>query len=401
MGWGDSVSPCEDKGDASKGHSTKCISDVQRHSEQVEENVKDECCASKGFPNPKKRRRNEKYQKFSDIIGHHHVKLRLKEALLPIALPSHIADSVLKGIRANPTSIFMYGPPGCGKTELAKALAGEAEAAFLPVGPSDVLSKFVGESEASIRSIFKKAIQEAHHMNSKCAILFFDEIDALGQARGGTPNMSQGGGDGCSRRVLAELLIQLNQISCDYGSMDQRNDSVGKSCEKSFSTIDETSRTLQKRVRIIVVAATNRPEDCDAALVRRFSIRVVVGLPSQHDRRRIIKRFLKGIESNISKGQFEDIASATNGWSGADLEHLTREAVMAPVRECIRSAASWTQQEKLLHHFRKLREVTCQDFLDAIQFWMDNQNPNSPPPGFGRRSPTSVVLTDYGSDEDD
>lgn len=97
MGWGDSVSPCEDKGDASKGHSTKCISDVQRHSEQVEENVKDECCASKGFPNPKKRKRNEKYQKFSDIIGHHHVKLRLKEALLPIALPSHIADSVLKG----------------------------------------------------------------------------------------------------------------------------------------------------------------------------------------------------------------------------------------------------------------------------------------------------------------
>ena len=77
-------------------------------------------------------------------------KLRLDEALLPLALPPDLADSVLTGIRAAPVSILLHGPPGCGKTKLAKAVAGEANAALLSVGPSDILSKFVGESEASI-----------------------------------------------------------------------------------------------------------------------------------------------------------------------------------------------------------------------------------------------------------
>jgi SpoVK/Ycf46/Vps4 family AAA+-type ATPase len=186
-------------------------------------------------------------------------------------------------------------------------------------------------------------------------------------------------------------------------------------------------------MRIIVVAATNRPEDCDPALVRRFSIRVVVGLPSLHDRRRIVKRFLKGIESSISKEQLGDIAAATEGWSGSDIRFLTREAAMAPVRDCIQSAAlqkhrprncskqtrnnvnifpespqmkqrdcqSWMQQEKLLEHFRKLRRVTYEDFVNAIKFWMQNKNPNTPQPDCGRESPASIVLTDCSSDEDD
>eukprot|EP00804_Cyclotella_cryptica_P018524 CCRYP_004346-RA/>CCRYP_004346-RA protein AED:0.01 eAED:0.01 QI:312/1/1/1/1/1/2/962/338 len=94
--------------------------------------------------------------KFRDIIGQGPAKLRLDEALLPLALPSDLADSVLTGIRAAPVSILLHGPPGCGKTKLAQAVAGEARAAFLSVGPSDILSKFVGESEASIRGLFRE-----------------------------------------------------------------------------------------------------------------------------------------------------------------------------------------------------------------------------------------------------
>ena len=93
---------------------------------------------------------------FRDIIGHGQAKLRLDEALLPLALPPDLADSVLSGIRAAPASILLHGPPGCGKTKLANAVAGEAQAAFISVGPSDILSKFVGESEQTLRDLFRE-----------------------------------------------------------------------------------------------------------------------------------------------------------------------------------------------------------------------------------------------------
>lgn len=93
---------------------------------------------------------------FRDIIGHGQAKLRLDEALLPLALPPELAESVLSGIRAAPASILLHGPPGCGKTKLARAVAGEAQAAFISVGPSDILSKFVGESESAIRGLFRE-----------------------------------------------------------------------------------------------------------------------------------------------------------------------------------------------------------------------------------------------------
>ena len=362
--------------------------------------------------------------KFSDIIGHGAVKLRLEEVLLPLALPSSLADSILTGIRSHSASILMYGPPGCGKTELAKAVAGEAEAAFLAVGPSDILSKFVGESEQSIRNLFHKAREQARQMESRSAVLFFDEIDALGQSRGGN-DTSHSENNGCTRRVLAELLIQMNCINDSQGKGMDENQSAFQSDLDSVDTVYDNDEA-NSRVRLIVVAATNRPEDCDPALVRRFAVRVVVGLPSHRDRKRIVRRYLKGIENNISKRQLQELAAMTDGWSGSDLESLTREAAMAPVRECIRAAAllkrrrprqqkgiSTSQDgavsvhsnsyedehDKILQQFRDLRSVTFEDFEEAIAFWATNHDASIPPTS--RRKSMTQSHYDSSSDEEE
>lgn len=389
------------------------------------------------------------------------------------------------GVRAVPASILLYGPPGCGKTKLAQAVAGEAQAAFLSIGPSDVLSKFVGESEASVKNLFEKAKSMAMRMESRCAVLFFDEIDALGMSRrstrwGGSDDSSSGNS---SRRILAELLIQLTKLSDETGELEKKTQDDGagldnkvmgqgneqrvedcvdgqeennlkyqrseknadstslcsnhyegsprpispesmedanhrqpiQDCNKPRSqsshsqphTHDDTAESdVPPRARIIVVAATNRPEDCDPALLRRFSIRVLVGLPSQRDRKKIICRLLEGIENTLTPSQLKELATATEGWSGSDLESVTREAAMAPIRECLRAAAmlkmkvrnkrkfeqSQEQSEfsanmdvndmardKLLRGFMKLRPVNMKDFEEAITFWVgDDQEEMMP-----------------------
>ena len=407
---------------------------------------------------------------FRDIIGHGQAKLRLDEALLPLALPQDLAESVLCGIRAAPASILLHGPPGCGKTKLAKAVAGEAQAAFLSVGPSDILSKFVGESEASIRGLFREARRKARKMESKCAVIFFDEIDALGRSRVDEDSkISQAGGDNSSRRVLAELLIQMTELShdneeeddggeeegydnvgtggyCDDADgdsfsgrstlststgifVDQRNDNGGGIMQPLSNALgtqvsaddeqhevftptrsdgDGNTQLQQPKPRVIVVAATNRPEDCDPALLRRFAVRVLVGLPTRKDRKKIIRRLLSDVEHSITSPQLNELALATEGWSGSDLEHVTREAVMAPVRECLRAAAVLKKKaskevtmqkrsgvdsaqkigeqkkteeaqhnatrESLLNGFRNLRAVSSKDFEDGIAFFLGDQD---------------------------
>jgi SpoVK/Ycf46/Vps4 family AAA+-type ATPase len=390
-------------------------------------------------------------------------------------------------------------------------LAGETQAAFLPIGPSDVLSKFVGESEASIRSLFVKAVQMGREMESNCAVIFFDEIDALGQSRSSSRasgNLSPigsdyggptGGMDTCSRRVLAELLIQLTRINDLNGHLsiedfeattnsdgDDRQDrninygmnpfaGGGEDPEPFHSTDDETgvshgyngtqpdetdglgSRSNKEKLakdgvqnlvegtqetRVIVVAATNRPEDCDPALIRRFSVRALVGLPEERDRIRILKRYLEGIEHRLSKQDFSRLANATEEWSGSDLECLTRDAAMAPVRECIRSAALLKRRKQglrrqtgkhssfragqasqkcideeqidrfqqfqltLSREFQELRPVTIEDFMEAMTIWMGHKNfrPGTPETKHffcTNQGENKHVHYDTSSDEDD
>jgi SpoVK/Ycf46/Vps4 family AAA+-type ATPase len=205
-----------------------------------------------------------------------------------------------------------------------------------------VLSKFVGESEAAVRNTFTRATEIASKIDSKCAVLFFDEIDALGQSR----DVQHGEGDGCTRRVLAELLVQLNLIA--DASRQRSVHSVAHSTrgENDSCTDKNDMRCGNKHehIRIFVVAATNRIQDCDEALRRRFGIQLEVGLPNRSDRKKMIMRFLEGIEHTIIKEELEYISVRTENWSGSDLENVTREAAMAPVRECIRNAARTRQR---------------------------------------------------------
>lgn len=367
--------------------------------------------------------------RFSDVIGQNAAKLRLDEALLPLALPDDLVESVLTGIRASPSAILLYGPPGCGKvrcilfrffsfccsfcdfltsknsswtkpdhysisklqTQLARAVAGESSSPLLSVTPSDVLSKYVGESERRIRSLFVDARRMSMLSPNRCAVLFFDEIDCLGGARagmgggrlgiggdGGGAN-GGGGGDGSSRRILAELLIQLSRnfngddMEVDNGDGDEeekdgdQDDHDAKvselheldreqvseprhispasnaySCSTGATAAPSLGRGIRakrKKSRIIVLAATNRPEDCDPALLRRFAVRVHVAPPSALDRRKMLCRFLAKVEHSLNRSEIVAVARSTEGWSGSDLESLSREAVMAPVRECLVEAA--------------------------------------------------------------
>lgn len=186
-------------------------------------------------------------------------------------------------------------------------------------------------------------------MESRCTVVFFDEIDALGRSRvdEGGGGESQSGGDHSSRRVLAELLIQMTALSnmnneegdCGESEEEENGDydgycddltTMSNAGSEGFGFVNERSQArstsgddgsdkVRTKARVIVVAATNRPEDCDPALLRRFAVRVLVGLPTKKDRKKIVKRLLKDVDHNVTADQLDELADATEGWSGSDL----------------------------------------------------------------------------------
>ena len=268
---------------------------------------------------------------------------------------------------------------------------------LVPIPDSSHIFVTTQESESSVRSIFSEAWERAKLLPSKCAVIFFDEIDALAQSRSG-PEANDAEGGGCSRRVLAELLTQLNTITDPRHSMQRRNAYVQDQVNESDDDDDDEEQTLEEPTpRILVIAATNRPEDLDPALMRRFGIQLYIGWPAPKDRKKIILRLLKGVSYSLSKEDMAIIVSATEGWSGSDIENVTRDAAMVPVRQCMREAAivrrrAAKQQQScgtassqfdaeferldpetraantLLARFQTLRPVGLLDFQRAIAF---------------------------------
>jgi transitional endoplasmic reticulum ATPase len=239
--------------------------------------------------------------KWDDVGGVEAVKRDLKEAVeWPLKFPAAFSRM---GIRP-PKGVLLYGPPGTGKTLLAKAVANESEANFIQVKGPSLLSMWVGKSEEGVRKIFERARQV-----SPC-VVFFDEIDSLASKRTG----GMGGGQKVTENVLNQLLAEMDGIE------DLSN--------------------------VIVIGATNRPDILDPALMRpgRFDRIVYVPVPEKEGRLQILGIHTKNMPMDKSV-DLKKIAEDTEGYTGADLESLAREAAMLALREDIET------KKVTKHHF--------------------------------------------------
>ncbi|MET1127705.1 MAG: CDC48 family AAA ATPase, partial [Thermoproteota archaeon] len=252
--------------------------------------------------------------RWEDIGGLEDVKQQLREAVeWPLKYPE-LFESM--GIRP-PKGVLLFGPPGTGKTLLAKAVATESGANFIAVRGPEVLSKWVGESEKAVRQIFRRARQVAP------TIVFFDEIDAIAPARGVRHDTS-----GVTDRIVNQLLTEMDGIE-----------------------------PLQN---VVVIAATNRPDILDPALLRpgRFDRLIYVPPPDRRARLEILKIHTRRMPL-AEDVDLELLAAKTEGYTGADLEALVREAAMIAVREAVLSSKSGrpAPREVRMEHFEKALKV--------------------------------------------
>ena len=239
--------------------------------------------------------------RWSDVGGLEDVKQQLREAVeWPLKYPEVFEQM---GIQP-PKGILLFGPPGTGKTLLAKAVATESGANFIAIRGPEILSKWVGESEKAIREIFRKARQYAP------AIVFFDEIDAIAPARG------YAGDSRVTERIVSQLLTEMDGIS--------------------------------RLENVVVIAATNRPDILDPALLRpgRFDKLIYVPPPDYKARLEILRIHTRNMPL-AEDVDLEYIARRAEGYSGADLEALVREAALQALREDINTSKVY------MRHFEK------------------------------------------------
>lgn len=255
--------------------------------------------------------------KWSDVAGLEGAKEALKEAvILPIKFPH-----LFTGKRVPWKGILLFGPPGTGKSYLAKAVATEANnSTFFSVSSADLVSKWLGESEKLVRNLFELA--RAH----KPSIIFIDEVDSLCSSR--SENESES-----ARRIKTEFLVQMQ--------------GVGKDSEG-----------------ILVLGATNIPWVLDSAIRRRFEKRIYIPLPEEQARMTMFKIHLGNTAHVLTEENLRQLAKNTEGYSGADISIIVRDALMQPVRK-VQTAT----------HFKRVRGPSP---LDKNQIVDDLLTPCSP-----------------------
>ncbi|XP_074002730.1 fidgetin-like protein 1 [Numenius arquata] len=222
---------------------------------------------------------------WDDIAGVEFAKATIKEIVVwPMLRPD-----IFTGLRGPPKGILLFGPPGTGKTLIGKCIACQSGATFFSISASSLTSKWVGEGEKMVRALFAVA---------RCqqpAVIFIDEIDSLLSQRGDGEHES-------SRRIKTEFLVQLD------------------------------GATTSSEDRILVVGATNRPQEIDEAARRRLVKRLYIPLPEASARKQIVTRLMSKEHCSLNEEEIELIVKKSNGFSGADMTQLCREASLGPIR---------------------------------------------------------------------
>uniref|UniRef100_A0A667Z5P2 Spastin n=1 Tax=Myripristis murdjan TaxID=586833 RepID=A0A667Z5P2_9TELE len=250
---------------------------------------------------------------FEDIAGQELAKQALQEIVI---LPA-LRPELFTGLRAPARGLLLFGPPGNGKTMLAKAVAMESNATFFNISAASLTSKYVGEGEKLVRALFAVARE------LQPSIIFIDEIDSLLCER-------REGEHDASRRLKTEFLIEFDGVQSGGGD------------------------------RVLVMGATNRPQELDEAVLRRFAKRVYVSLPNQETRFKLLKNLLGKHGSPLSQGDLSRLAKTTAGYSGSDLTSLAKDAALGPIRELgpeqVRSMAA-----------SEMRNIKYKDFEESLK----------------------------------
>lgn len=267
---------------------------------------------------------------WNDIGGLESVKRELQEL---VQYPVEHPEKFLKFGMTPSKGVLFYGPPGCGKTLLAKAIANECQANFISIKGPELLTMWFGESEANVREVFDKARQAAP------CVLFFDELDSIAKSRGG----NAGDGGGASDRVINQVLTEMD------GMGSKKN--------------------------VFIIGATNRPDIIDPAVLRpgRLDQLMYIPLPDEGSRLAIFKANLR--KSPVAKDvDVEHLARVTKGFSGADLTEICQRACKLAIRECIEKDIAHARErvaqglEEMDDDFDPVPDITRAHFEESMKF---------------------------------